>query len=180
MTLMLGRKVLITRDIPARSKGRGARSQRVNEGRRAVRDRSGTVRFAMQQAKATLDKARTTTIQSGGHIKIYQQMIDLAQQAVDLKQRDVDRKANPGQEQFGSQLDLDNASNAVVTGEKRSSNFSSSRFRIQGPSCSAIPDVPLETISALRASQGGRSTRPERNLDHTRDACSDGWHGNAG
>ena len=42
-------------------------------------------------------------------------MLSLAQQGVDLKQRDVERKQQLVKNNFGSQLDLDNASNAMVT-----------------------------------------------------------------
>src|SRR5882757_2418906 len=72
-------------------------------------------RLAVDQAKATLEQAHTTYDNLVANIQIYGQMLDLAQQGVDLKQRDVDRKTSLVKSNFGSQLDLDNAANALVT-----------------------------------------------------------------
>ena len=51
-------------------------------------------------------------------LKIYGQMSELSQQGMDLKQRDVERKSALVKNNFGSQLDLDNASTALVTAQR--------------------------------------------------------------
>src|SRR5882724_3391822 len=143
-------KVLITPDISGKIEKVVVREgQRVNEGDVLFEIDPVPFRFATQQAKATLDQARTTYDNLVANIKIYQQMIDLAQQAIDLKQRDVDRKATLVKSNFGSQLDLDNASNAVVTAKAQleylRQQISNSRTQLLGN-----PDLPLDQIQLGR------------------------------
>jgi len=159
-------KVLITPDISGKIEKVVVREgQRVNEGDVLFEIDPVPFRFAMQQAKATLDQARTTYDNLVANIKIYQQMIDLAQQAVDLKQRDVDRKATLVKSNFGSQLDLDNASNAVVTAKAQleflKQQISSSRTQLLGN-----PDLPLEQFPPYAQAKAALD-QAERNLDHT-------------
>jgi membrane fusion protein (multidrug efflux system) len=159
-------KVLITPDISGKIEKVVVREgQRVNEGDVLFEIDPVPFRFAMQQAKATLDQARTTYDNLVANIKIYQQMIDLAQQAVDLKQRDVDRKATLVKSNFGSQLDLDNASNAVVTAKAQleflRQQISNSRTQLLGN-----PDLPLEQFPPYAQAKAALD-QAERNLDHT-------------
>ena len=115
-------------------------------------------RFAMQQAKATLDQAHTTYDNLVANVKIYQQMKDLAQQAVDLKQRDVDRKSTLVKSSFGSQLDLDNASNAFVTA-KAQLEFLKQQLSSRKPNCSATLICRSINSRPMRKPRP-RSTRP--------------------
>ena len=159
-------KVLITPDISGKIEKVVVREgQRVNEGDVLFEIDPVPFRFAMQQAKATLDQARTTYDNLVANIKIYQQMIDLAQQAVDLKQRDVDRKATLVKSNFGSQLDLDNASNAVVTAKAQleylKQQISNSKTQLLGN-----PDLPLEQFPPYAQAKAALD-QAERNLDHT-------------
>ena len=159
-------KVLITPDISGKIEKVVVREgQRVNEGDVLFEIDPIPFRFAMQQAKATLDQARTTYDNLAANIKIYQQMIDLAQQAVDLKQRDVDRKATLVKSNFGSQLDLDNASNAVVTAKAQleylRQQISNSKTQLLGN-----PDLPLEQFPPYAQAKAALD-QAERNLDHT-------------
>ena len=159
-------KVLITPDISGKIEKVVVREgQRVNEGDVLFEIDPIPFRFAMQQAKATLDQARTTYDNLVANIKIYQQMIDLAQQAVDLKQRDVDRKATLVKSNFGSQLDLDNASNAVVTAKAQleylRQQISNSKTQLLGN-----PDLPLEQFPPYAQAKAALD-QAERNLDHT-------------
>ncbi|HZE52542.1 MAG TPA: HlyD family secretion protein [Bradyrhizobium sp.] len=159
-------KVLITPDISGKIEKVVVREgQRVNEGDVLFEIDPVPFRFATQQAKATLDQARTTYDNLVANIKIYQQMIDLAQQAIDLKQRDVDRKATLVKSNFGSQLDLDNASNAVVTAKAQleylRQQISNSRTQLLGN-----PDLPLEQFPPYAQAKAALD-QAERNLDHT-------------
>src|SRR3984957_18254128 len=159
-------KVLITPDISGKIEKDVVREgQRVIEGDVLFEMDPVPSRFAMPQAKAPLDQARTTYDNLAPNSKIYQQMIDLAQQAVDLKQRDVDRKATLVKSNFGSQLDLDNASNAVVTAKAQleylRQQISNSRTQLLGN-----PDLPLEQFPPYAQAKAALD-QAERNLDHT-------------
>jgi membrane fusion protein, multidrug efflux system len=159
-------KVLITPDISGKIEKVVVREgQRVNEGEVLFEIDPVPFRFAVQQAKATLDQARTTYDNLVANIKIYQQMVDLAQQAVDLKQRDVDRKSTLVKSNFGSQLDLDNASNAYVTAKAQfeylKQQISSARTQLLGN-----PDLPLDQFPPYAQAKAALD-QAERNLDHT-------------
>jgi membrane fusion protein (multidrug efflux system) len=159
-------KVLITPDISGKIEKVVVREgQRVSEGDVLFEIDPVPFRFAMQQAKATLDQTRTTYDNLVANIKIYQQMGDLAQQAVDLKQRDVDRKATLVKSNFGSQLDLDNASNAFVTAKTQleflKQQISSSKTQLLGN-----PDLPLDQFPPYAQAKAALD-QAARNLDHT-------------
>jgi membrane fusion protein (multidrug efflux system) len=119
----------------------------------------------VQQAKATLDQARTTYDNLKANIKIYGEMLDLAQQGVDLKRRDVDRKTSLAKNNFGSQLDLDNAANALVTASAQAAflkqQLSSSKTQLLGDA-----DLPLEQFPPYAQAKAALG-QAERNLDHT-------------
>ena len=109
-------KVLITPDISGKiEKGVVKEGQQVNEGDVLFEIDPIPFRLAVAQAKATLAQAKVTYDNLIADLKIYGQMGELAQQGVDLKRRDVDRKQALVKNNFGSQLDLDNASTALVT-----------------------------------------------------------------
>jgi membrane fusion protein (multidrug efflux system) len=159
-------KVLITPDISGKIEKVVVREgQRVNEGDVLFEIDPVPFRFALQQAKATLDQAHTSYDNLVANIKIYQQMEDLAQQAVDLKQRDVDRKTTLVKSNFGSQLDLDNASNAFVTAKAQleflRQQLSSSKTQLLGN-----PDLPLDQFPPYAQAKAALD-QAARNLDHT-------------
>ena len=159
-------KVLITPDISGKIEKVVVREgQRVNEGDVLFEIDPVPFRLAVQQAKATLDQAHTTYDNLVANVKIYQQMQDLAQQAVDLKQRDVDRKSALVKSNFGSQLDLDNASNAVVTAKAQleflKQQLSSSKTQLLGN-----PDLPLDQFPPYAQAKAALE-QAERNLDHS-------------
>jgi membrane fusion protein, multidrug efflux system len=159
-------KVLITPDISGKIEKVVVREgQRVNEGDVLFEIDPVPFRLAVQQAKATLDQAHTSYDNLVANVKIYQQMQDLAQQAVDLKQRDVDRKSALVKSSFGSQLDLDNASNAVVTAKAQleflKQQLSSSKTQLLGN-----PDLPLDQFPPYAQAKAALE-QAERNLDHS-------------
>jgi membrane fusion protein, multidrug efflux system len=159
-------KVLITPDISGKIEKVVVREgQQVNEGDVLFEIDPVPFRLAAQQAKATLDQARTTYDNLVANIKIYGQMQDLAQQGVDLKQRDVDRKTTLAKSNFGSQLDLDNAGTALVTASVQlqflKQQLSSSKTQLLGN-----PDLPLEQFPPYALAKAALD-QAERNLDHT-------------
>jgi membrane fusion protein, multidrug efflux system len=159
-------KVLITPDISGKIEKVVVREgQRVNEGDVLFEIDPVPFRLAAQEARAKLDQARTNYDNLVANVKIYQQMQDLAQQAVDLKQRDVDRKSTLVKNSYGSQLDLDNASNAFVTAKAQleflKQQLSSAKTQLLGN-----PELPLEQFPP-HAQAKAALDQAERNLDHT-------------
>src|SRR4030081_150420 len=109
-------KVLITPEISGKiEKVVVKEGQQVNDGDVLFEIDPVPFRLAVDQAKATLEQARTTYDNLIANVKIYGQMLDLAQQGIDLKQRDVDRKSALAKSNVGSQLDLDNSATGLVT-----------------------------------------------------------------
>jgi membrane fusion protein, multidrug efflux system len=121
--------------------------------------------LAVAQAKATLEQAHTTYDNLVANLKIYGDMLDLAQQGIDLKQRDVDRKTQLVKNNYGSQLDLDNASNALVTAGAQAQfikqQLSSAKTQLLGN-----PELPLEEFPPYAQAKAALD-QAERNLDHT-------------
>jgi membrane fusion protein (multidrug efflux system) len=159
-------KVLITPDISGKiDKVVVKEGQHVNAGDVLFEIDPVPFRLAVDQAKATLEQAHTTYDNLVANIKIYGQMLDLAQQGVDLKQRDVDRKTTLAKSNFGSQLDLDNAANALVTAGAQAQfikqQVSSAKTQLLGK-----PDLPLEQFPPYVQAKAALE-QAERNLDHT-------------
>jgi membrane fusion protein, multidrug efflux system len=157
-------KVLITPDISGKIEKVVVREgQRVKQGDALFEIDPVPFRLAVQEAKAKLDQARTTYDNLVANVKIYTEMQDLAQ-AVDLKQRDVDRKSTLVKSSFGSQLDLDNASNAVVTAKAQleflKQQLSSAKTQLLGN-----PDLPLDQFPPYAQAKAALA-QAERNLDH--------------
>jgi membrane fusion protein, multidrug efflux system len=159
-------KVLITPDISGQiEKVVVHEGERVKTGDVLFEIDPVPFRFAAQQAKATLDQAHTTYDNLVANVKIYGDMAALAQQAVDLKQRDVDRKSTLVKNSFGSQLDLDNASNAAVTAKAQleylKQQISSAKSQLLGN-----PDLPLDQFPPYAQAKAALD-QAERNLNHT-------------
>ena len=159
-------KVLITPDISGKiEKVVVKEGQQVNEGDVLFEIDPVPFRLAAAQAKATLDQAHSTYDNLKANVKIYGDMLDLAQQGVDLKRRDVDRKTSLAKSNFGSQLDLDNAANALVTASAQAEflkqQLSSSKTQLLGN-----PDLPLEQFPPYAQAKAALE-QAERNLDHT-------------
>jgi membrane fusion protein (multidrug efflux system) len=159
-------KVLITPDISGKIEKVVVREgQRVKKGDLLFEIDPIPFRLAEQQAKATLESARTTYNNLKANIKIYDQMADLMQQGVDLKKRDVDRKSTLAKSSFGSQLDLDNSSTALVTANAElafvQQQTSSAKTQLLGD-----VDLPLEQFPPYMLAKAALG-QAERNLDHT-------------
>jgi membrane fusion protein (multidrug efflux system) len=158
-------KVLITPEISGKiDKVVVKEGQRVNQGDVLFEIDPVPFRLAVDQAKAALDQARSTYNNLSANIKIYGKMLDLADQAVELKQRDVERKQALVKNSFGSQLDLDNAANAMVTAGAQAQFV---RQQLSNAKAQLLdnPDLPLEQFPPY-AEAKAKLADAERNLDH--------------
>ncbi|HLJ01166.1 MAG TPA: HlyD family secretion protein [Bradyrhizobium sp.] len=159
-------KVLITPDISGKIEKVVVREgQKMQAGDVLFEIDPVPFRLAVAQAKAALDQAHTTYDNLAANIGIYGDMEQLAQQAVDLKQRDVERKSTLVKNSYGSQLDLDNASNAFVTAraqlEYLKQQLSNAKTQLLGN-----PDLPLDQFPPYAQAKAALD-QAERNLDHT-------------
>jgi len=159
-------KVLITPDISGKIEKVVVREgQFVNKGDELFEIDPIPFRLAVDQAKAILAQAKTSYENFAANIKIYGQMADLMQQSIDLKQKDVDRKSTLAKSNFGSQLDLDNASTAVVTARAEAAfvqqQLSNAKTQLLGDA-----NLPLEQFPPYYQAKAALA-QAERNLDHT-------------
>ena len=159
-------KVLITPDISGKiDKVVVREGQHVNEGDVLFEIDPVPFQLAVDQARAQLEQAKTTYDNLVANVKIYGQMLDLAQQGIDLKQRDVDRKQALVKSNVGSQLDLDNSANAMVTAGAQAQfvkqQLSNAKAQLLGN-----PDLPLEQFPPYAQAKAALGMA-ERNLDHT-------------
>jgi membrane fusion protein (multidrug efflux system) len=159
-------KVLITPDISGKIEKVVVREgQRVNDGDILFEIDPVPFRLAMQQAQANLATAKTNYDTLKSNIQIYGQMGDLAQQGVDLKRRDVDRKTSLVKSTFGSQLDLDNSTTALVTAsaqlELLKQQIATSKNQLLGN-----PDLPLDQFPPYAMAKAALD-QAQRNLDHS-------------
>src|SRR5258707_3297058 len=157
-------KVLITPDISGKIEKVVVREgQQVKEGDVLFEIDPVPYRLAVDQAKATLDQARTTYDNLVANIKIYGQMFDLAQQGIDLKQRDVDRKTALVKSNVGSQLDLDNSATGLVTAGAQAQfvkqQLSNAKAQLLGN-----PELPLEQFPPYAQAKSSVDIA-QRNLD---------------
>jgi len=159
-------KVLITPDISGKiDKVVVKEGQHVKQGDVLFEIDPEPFQFALDQAKAQLEQAKTTYDNLVANIKIYGQMLDLAQQGVDLKQRDVDRKQQLVNQRVGSQLDLDNSATSLVTAGAQAQfvkqQLSQAKAQLLGDA-----DLPMEKFPPY-AQAKAQLDMAQRNLDHT-------------
>ncbi|WP_441239087.1 HlyD family secretion protein [Bradyrhizobium sp. 930_D9_N1_4] len=159
-------KVLVTPDISGKiEKVVVKEGQVVKQGDELFEIDPVPFRLAVDEARAQLMQAQTTYDNLRANIKIYGQMADLAQQGMDLKQRDVERKQALVKNNFGSQLDLDNASTAYVTAGAQAQfvkqQLSNAKTQLLGDA-----DLPREKFPPYAQAKAKLDTA-ERNLDHT-------------
>ncbi|MDB5563981.1 MAG: transporter [Tardiphaga sp.] len=159
-------KVLITPDISGKVEKVVVREgQHVKEGDVLFEIDPVPFQFAVRQAKANLDTAKTNYDNLVSNVKIYGQMQDLMQQGADLKQRDVERKSSLVKSAAGSQLDLDNAGSSLVTAraqlELLRQQLATSKNQLLGDL-----DLPLEQYPPYAQAKAALD-QAQRNLDHT-------------
>ncbi len=159
-------KVLITPDISGKiEKVVVKEGQQVDPGDVLFEIDPVPFRLAVAQAKASLAQANVTYDNLIADLKIYGQMAELSQQGMDLKKRDVDRKSALVKNNFGSQLDLDNASTALVTASAQyqllQQKIATAKAQLLGN-----PDLPLAEFPPYAQAKAALD-QAQRNLDHT-------------
>ena len=159
-------KVLVTPEISGKiDKVVVKEGQRVKKGDELFEIDPMPFRFAVDQAKATLEQARTTYDTQVSNIKINSRMLDMMQQSVELKQHDVDRKQALVRSSAGSQLDLDNALNALVTTQAQA-EFVKQQIANAKAQLLGNPELPLEQFPPY-AQAKAKLDDAERNLRNT-------------
>jgi membrane fusion protein (multidrug efflux system) len=159
-------KVLITPEISGRIEKVVVREgQQVQQGDTLFEIDPVPFKLALQQAQANLATAKTTYDTLISDLKIYSQLSELGQQGVDLKRRDVERKSSLVKNNVGSQLDLDNASTALVTSSAQlqllKQKISTAKNQLLGN-----PDLPLEEFPPYAQAKAALN-QAQRNLDHS-------------
>jgi membrane fusion protein, multidrug efflux system len=159
-------KVLITPDISGKiDKVVVREGQHVKQGDVLFEIDPQPFQFALDQAKAQLEQAKTSHENLKANIRIYGQMADLMQQTIDLKDKDVARKSTLAKSSFGSQLDLDNASNAAVTSRAEyafvQQQLSNAKTQLLGNA-----DLPIEQFPPYSQAKAALDMA-QRNFDHT-------------
>ena len=159
-------KVLITPDISGKvEKIVVKEGQHVNEGDVLFEIDPVPFRLALQQAQSMLAQQKTNYDNLVSNINIYGQMLDLGQQGVDLKQRDVERKSTLVKSSFGSQLDLDNATTAVVTARAQLEFLKQQTATSKNQLLGNI-NLPLDQFPPYAQAKAALD-QAQRNLDHT-------------
>ena len=159
-------KVLITPDISGKvEKIVVKEGQHVNEGDVLFEIDPVPYRLALQQAQSMLAQQKTNYDNLVSNMKIYGEMLDLAQKGVDLKQRDVERKSTLVKSTFGSQLDLDNATTAVVTARAQLEYLKQQASTAKNQLLGNI-DLPLDQFPVYAQAKAAVD-QAQRNLDHT-------------
>ena len=159
-------KVLITPDISGKvDKVVVREGQHVREGDVLFEIDPAPFQFALRQAQATLAQEKTVYVNLVSNVTIYGQMQDLLQQGSDLKQRDVERKSTLVKSNYGSQLDLDNSTTALVTAraqlELLKQQTSTAKNQLLGD-----VNLPLEQFPPYAQAKAALD-QAQRNLDHT-------------
>src|SRR3954469_21153372 len=159
-------KVLITPDISGKiARVSVAEGQRVNAGDALIEIDPEPFRIAVTQAEARLATVRTDFANLKTNFASMARRIVLARETVDLKQRDVDRKNTLLANRTGSQMDMDNALNAVVTAKTQLETLEQQQEGIRNQLL-GDPDLPIEKyppyVQAAAALDQAR-----RDLDHT-------------
>src|SRR5437763_11444213 len=117
-------KVLITPDISGKvANVMVTEGQRVSAGDALIEIDPEPFRISVTQAEARLASVRTDFANLKTNLASMQKRIGLARETVDLKQRDVERKTTLLANRTGSQMDMDNSLNAVVTAKTQLEMF---------------------------------------------------------
>jgi membrane fusion protein, multidrug efflux system len=159
-------KVLITPDISGKiAKVTVAEGQRVNAGDALLEIDPEPFRIAVTQADARLAGVRTEFQNLKINLASIARRIQFARETVDLKQRDVDRKNTLLANRSGSQVDMDNALNAVVTAKTQLEMLEQQEQGIRNQLL-GNPDLPIEKYPAY-AQADAALAQAKRDLDHT-------------
>ena len=159
-------KVLITPEISGKiDKVTVKEGQHVKAGDLLFEIDPTPYRLAVQQAEAKLNEAKVEYNTLRSNLVIFAKSSALSKEAITVKQRDVDRKSALLKTNSGSQLDLDNSLNSLVTAQSLDQllqqQISNSRDKLLGN-----PDLPLEQFPAYAQAKAALADA-QRNLAHT-------------
>jgi len=159
-------KVLITPDISGKVLDIKVREgQHVKAGDELFALDPQPFKSALAQAEAKLADARTSYDNLKTNLASLTQLVDLADKSVELKQRDVDRKSKLVQSQAGSQVDVDNSINALVTARLQAQFTKQQRDNTLNQ-LRGDPNLPLEKFPGYEQAQAVVN-QAKRDLDHT-------------
>jgi len=159
-------KVLITPEISGKiSKVVVKEGQHVNEGDVLFEIDPVPFRLAVDEARAALEQVHGSYDNLVATVKINGESLKLLEQTIALKQRDVERKTQLVKNNFGSQLDLDNASTALVTAGAQA-QFIKQQISNAMTQLLGNPELPLERFPPYGQAKA-KLADAERNLDHT-------------
>jgi membrane fusion protein (multidrug efflux system) len=159
-------KVLITPDISGKVVHVAVvEGQHVNPGEELFTLDREPYRFALQQAKAKLDTARSDYEKAKANLASLTTLADLAAKNVNLKQRDVDRKSKLVSSQAGSQADLDTSAGALVTAQLQE-EFAKQQRDSTLSSLLGNPNLPLEQFPEYAQAKAALDSA-RRDYDHT-------------
>jgi membrane fusion protein (multidrug efflux system) len=159
-------KVLITPDISGKvAHVQVHEGQHVNAGDPLFDIDPVPFQLALQQAKSKLDSVKTDLANLKSNYQSLSKLVEMGQQAVDLKHRDVDRKTSLAARSTASQVDVDNATTALLTAELQlqlgRQQVSSTLNQLLGK-----PDLPLDEFPAYQQAKAALD-QAQRDLDHT-------------
>ena len=159
-------KILITPDISGKIINVAVKEgQQVSPGDTMFQIDPVPFQFAVAQARARLDDARSSHDNFVDNVKLYDQTIEIVNAGIALKQRDVDRKTTLAKSNFGSQLDLDNSATALVTAQAQLQLVRQQRSAALNQLL-GNPDLPLEQFPAYMQAKAALDDA-QRNLDLT-------------
>jgi len=159
-------KVLITPDISGKiAKVMVTEGQRVNAGDPLFEIDAQPFQIAVTQAEARLANIRTDFANLKNNYAATARRIALARETVDLKQRDVERKNTLLTNRTGSQMDMDNALNAVVAAKTQLEMLEQQQEGIRNQLL-GNPDLAIEKYPPY-AQASAALDQAKRDLDHT-------------
>jgi membrane fusion protein (multidrug efflux system) len=159
-------KVLITPDISGKiNQVMVAEGQRVNAGDALLEIDPQPFRLSVMQAEARLAGVRTEFTNLKTNLASTTRRIALARETVDLKQRDVERKNTLLANRTGSQMDMDNALNAVVVAKTQLEQLEQQEQGIRNQLL-GNPDLPIAQYPPY-AQADAVLDQAKRDLDHT-------------
>jgi len=159
-------KVLITPDISGKiSRVMVAEGQRVNAGDALFEIDPQPFRWSVTQAEARLASVRTDFANLKTNLASTTRRLTLARETVDLKQRDVERKTTLLANRTGSQMDMDNALNAVVTAKTQLEQLQQQEDGLRNQLLGNA-DLPIEQYPPYMQAAAVLD-QAKRDLDHT-------------
>ena len=159
-------KVLITPDISGKiARVTVTEGQRVNAGDPLIEIDPEPFRISVTQAEARLAGVRTEFANLKTNLTSLGRRIALARETADLKQRDVERKNTLLTNRSGSQVDMDNALNAVVTAKTQLEMLEQQQEAIRNQLL-GDPELAIEKYPPY-AQAAAALDQARRDLDHT-------------